>query len=167
MDAMDKELQLNGLQDLYRDDASARAILDDFAKRSNAQRVTKVEQMVNRLKSQDLRRPAVIATFRGLEKHNCGRFVEGRKGHPSRFEWSKNSLHVGRAASAGADQAEALNGAGATELPRNLLAADGLLTHSFPMRSGVTAQLSIPPNISLKEAERLASWVKTLAIPED
>ena len=167
MENLNEDGTAQDLKQLYRTSAPARAILDNFAGRTNTQRITKVEQVLKRFHSIDMQRSAVIAFFRELEKLCYGRFIEGRKGHPSRFEWSSNSVFVGR--SAKAEPEEALM-ASVTASPQTVETAsncEGLLKFSFPIRSGVTAYLSIPPQLLPKEAERLALWVSTLAIPVD
>ena len=163
---MNSEIEVERLRELYRTSTAAKAILDDFADRSNNQRVTKVDQILHRLRSIDLTRSAAIATFRELEKCKCGRFIEGRKGHASRFEWSQNSTFVGKAARPeGSDSAEIALVSG-IESSRTS-SPDGLSPHYFPLRPGVEAKLAIPADFSAREAERLATWVKTLAIPEN
>jgi hypothetical protein len=73
----------------------SKAILDDFAGRVNNQRITKIDQILSRLRDLEIPRWAAIRLFRELEKLGYGRFIEGRKGHPSRFVWSSNSIDVG------------------------------------------------------------------------
>jgi hypothetical protein len=150
---------LNELHELYQKDQAAKAILDNFASRTNNQRITSVDQVLKRLRGAGLSRWAVVALFRKLEGWKYGRFIEGRKGHPSRFVWLSNQIEVGKGA-----QGEA---ASITSIPiddageSNL---EELRTYQFPLRAGTDATLELPADLTDKEAERLAMFIKTLAV---
>jgi hypothetical protein len=74
---------------LYKDDSVAKALLDNFAMRDRNSTVSKIDRLIASLRNQgmNVNRSEVIAAMRGFEKAGCGRYVEGRHGHPSRFEW--------------------------------------------------------------------------------
>src|SRR5690242_12856557 len=84
------------LTDLYTENESAQAILNDFAERFRKRRVTTLDQVLNRVAG--ISRSEAIRVFRSLEDIGCGEFVEGRKGHLSRFVWTDDLTAVGRAA---------------------------------------------------------------------
>src|ERR1035438_10314622 len=90
--------ELIELREAYSSGVSAKAMLDDFASRTNNQRITKVDQILNRVRNASVQRWEAIALFRKLEKLGHGQFIEGRKGHPSRFVWSSSPIDVGKAA---------------------------------------------------------------------
>ena len=94
---------IDGLRELYRESAVARAFLDHAAKRERDQSETKVDRILVRLKAEghDYLRREVIALFRKLQDLSCGQFVEGRRGWVSRFVWSAGLRSVGRAAAGG------------------------------------------------------------------
>jgi len=73
-----------------------KAILNDFAERFRKRHVTTLDQVLNRVAG--VSRSEAIRVFRSLEKIGCGEFIEGRKGHPSRFVWTDDLTAVGRAA---------------------------------------------------------------------
>jgi Protein of unknown function DUF262 len=92
------------LREFYRDSSVARAFLDLAASRERDQAETKVERAMVLMKAagHDYPRQAVVDMFRRLAACECGDFVVGRRGWPSRFIWSKGLRSVGRAA-AGSD----------------------------------------------------------------
>lgn len=151
------------LREFYNENEHAKLILDDFAARTNNQRVTKVEQILSRLKLSDLPRWAVVKVFRELGEFGFGRFVEGRHGHPSRFIWSSSSVDVGRAAAGTAgieiapipaeDDEEEDEG---EEVP--------LVSHPFNLRPNLTVTIALPGDLTEKEAERLAGFLRTLPL---
>jgi hypothetical protein len=149
------------LRALYSSGVSAKLILDEFAGRTNNQRLTKVDQILNRLSGANVRRSEVIALFRKLQELDHGIFIEGRKGHPSRFEWSSNSIDVGKAAQGG-------------EVPISQVSIDTapesgfeeMRKYDFPLRSGVDAKFELPTNLTQREAERLSAFLKSLALPD-
>jgi hypothetical protein len=98
---------LHGLCATYREDASVRAIVDHFASRERNQKETQVHRLETLLErdGSTLSRSAIIRAFRRLDILGIGRFIPGRKGHPTRFEWYVKSLSV-------RSLAEGKNGAG-------------------------------------------------------
>jgi hypothetical protein len=153
--------ELTKLREAYSSGVAAKAMLDDFASRTNNQRITKVDQILNRVRSANVQRWEVIALFRKLEELEHGKFIEGRKGHPSRFVWSSSPIDVGKAAQG--DIA-----------PINMVSIDAsaddgleeLRDYVFPLRNGTDATFELPVDLTLKEAERLSAFIKTLAVPE-
>jgi len=154
--------ELTRLREAYSSGGvAAKAMLDDFASRTNNQRITKVDQILNRLRSANVQRWEVIALFRKLEELEHGKFIEGRKGHPSRFVWSSSPIDVGKAAQGDVT-------------PINLVSIDAsaddsleeLRDYVFPLRSGTDATFELPADLTQKEAERLSAFIKTLAVPE-
>jgi hypothetical protein len=136
-----------------------RAILDDFGNRTNNQRVTKVDQILSRHKGIGIQRSEVITFFRKLEELSYGRFIEGRKGHPSRFVWSSNQTEVGKAAQGEVTAVTSIpiDDAGESNI-------EELRTYQFPLRPGTDANLELPADLSEKEADRLSMFIKTLAV---
>lgn len=136
-----------------------RTILDDFASRTNNQSVTKVDQIIARLSNAEIPRWAVIRLFRGLEKLGHGHFVEGRKGHPSRFLWSSSSVEVGRAAKG---ENVSITEVAAEKREKND-AAD-MMTHRFYLRPNLAVTIDLPADFSEKEAERMGNFLKTVPV---
>lgn len=153
--------ELARLREVYNSGVSAKAILDDFASRTNGQRVTKVDQVLNRLANANVQRWETIALFRKLEELEHGKFIEGRKGHPSRFVWSSNPIEVGKAAQG---ETTPITPVSIDTGPDESFAE--IRTYIFPLRSGMDAKLDVPTDMTAREAERLAAFLRTLAVPE-
>lgn len=90
------EADVAGLRATYKEDESVRLIIDHFARRERNQNETHVHR-IGVLLARDgieLSRSAIIRAFRRLDVLGVGRFIPGRKGYPSRFEWHMRSLRV-------------------------------------------------------------------------
>lgn len=145
----------------------------------------------------DASRRQAIILLRDLEKLGYGAFKVGRKGHPSRFEWSidpadleavldgggdepdheqshsedgHESLAIdavvgdddesGHASGLQADQVVADRGESA-RLPKRH--ARGAIDHAFVLRPDYRVSLALPDNLTRREAEVLADWVRNLS----
>lgn len=144
------------LRELYTEDETTRIILDDFAGRTNNQRVTEVDQLMRRLRSAGLHRLAVIRLFKSLEKLEHGEFIVGRKGSASRFRWISNPIDVGKAA-----QGENLSIA---SMPEPEAPAGEMVTHQFNLRPGMPVTIDLPADFNEKEAERLSGFLRSLPL---
>ena len=156
------EVDYGKIRKLYGASAAARATLDYFAGRTNASRKTTLNRLLAALQADgaEVTRADVREVLKSLEQLGCGRFVVGRKGHPSRFVWEVNLVHVGQVANGERDQAEPL-----TDAPGEAQARtedDGLLEHRYRLRADVEVRLELPANISGSEANRLADFIRTL-----
>jgi hypothetical protein len=149
------------LRGVYSSGVAAKLILDDFAGRTNNQRLTKVDQILNRLSDANVHRWEVIALFRKLQELGHGTFIEGRKGHPSRFQWSSNSIDVGKAAQGGEVPISQVS---IDVIPEN--GFEEMRKYDFPLRGGVDAKFELPTNLSQREADRLGAFLKSLALPD-
>lgn len=151
----DKENSDNkALRALYEEDDYAKAVLDDFAGRTNNQRVTEVEQLMRRLRNTELPKWAAIKLFRRLDELGYGRFIVGRKGSPSRFKWSAKLAEVGRAA-----QGQNL---AITSVPEQDPAEPDMVSHQFALRPGMTISFDLPADFTDREAERLSQFLRAL-----
>jgi hypothetical protein len=99
----------------------------------------------------------VIRTFKALDEYGCGTFKAGRKGWPSRFEWTAQMVSVGQAASGETEQVEETVEAETEE--EEPIAA---LKHVFRLRADVMVSFELPRDFTPTEADRLAAFVKTL-----
>ncbi len=89
-------IDIVGLRSAYNEDASVKLVIDHFASRQRNHNVTEVDPLVDvldRAGTPSLR-GAVIRAFRCLDSFGVGRFISGRKGHATRFEWYQKSLSV-------------------------------------------------------------------------
>ena len=143
------------LQGFYNESAHAKAMLDHFASRERNRGITTIDRLLSNL-SEDgsgLSRGDVIKVLQRLETLGCGHFVAGRKGHPSRFEWSVGLVDVGRVAAGEAVRIE--------PAPTNE-AEDDLLEHHFRLRKELDVPLRLPADLTSAEAARLAAFIQTL-----
>jgi len=85
-----------GLRDAYGKDEGIRLVIDHFAARERNQHVTNADSLVSSLRRSKtpLPRSAVIRVLRSLDALGLGRFIAGRKGYPTRFEWHERSLSI-------------------------------------------------------------------------
>lgn len=158
------------LKRLYNEDSCARAILDYLASRkynSYATTVDRIETVLSRDGTNYSRRD-VVGALKELEKLNCGRFVIGRRGQTSRFEWTVQMVEVGRVAKGEKSTVEMLRieeakpeEAEEAELRRNMI------RHTFNLRQDCTVAFDLPSDFSEKEALRLGDFVKTLPFDID
>ena len=139
---------------------SARTVLDYFASRSNNARETKTETLLKTLAKQGtaVKRPDLIDLFRTLEDAGCGRYIAGRRGHPSRFRWNVALTSVGRVAGGGEERIAGVDaGMDVGDLPD-----EPMLSHDYRLRPGLTVRLALPSDLTAGEAARLAEFIRSL-----
>jgi hypothetical protein len=151
------------LRMLYAKSAVAKAMLDHFAERQKNASETTVESMIATLERQGLpvSRATVVEIFRDLDAAGAGRFLVGRKQHPSRFVWSEESCSVGRRARNGG-ASDAGESAPAPAVVNRVKPPPGFVDHPFLLRPGVQISVSLPPDLTQTEATRIAEFIKTL-----
>ena len=144
---------------LYKKDPAFRIILDYFASEKKNSKKTTVDRLLGILLSdyKDITRAEVIDFFRELEEIGCGDFLVGRKGHPSRFEWSVELVDVGLAASGEGDTISLISEGTLEEYGE-----EELLRHSFLLRPDLEVVFELPDNLTSGEARRLADFIKAL-----
>ncbi len=157
------ELNVTGLRNLYKKNHTAQLLLDYFAGRSNNATETKVDRILHILNQngEDVPRSQIIDAFRELEKLQCGTFVTGRKGWPSRFVWNIGLVEVGKVASGEEQQVRT------TEVQSNAEEEAETLKHIFFLRPDMQVELSLPSDLTLREAKRLATFVESIPFAED
>jgi hypothetical protein len=146
------------LSNLYAESESAKAILNDFAERFRKRHVTTLDQVLNRVAG--VSRSEAIRVFRSLQGIGCGEFIEGRKGHPSRFAWTDDLTAVGRAARGEVPSVSPLeeeeeeddNG------KKNVFERE----HPLELRDDYIARVRVPADLTEREAERLATFIRSL-----
>ena len=150
------------LKELFKQNETARTILSDFAERQRNQQVTTLDQLLKRLDDRQISRGATIQVFRALEEIGCGEFIEGRKGHPTRFVWGDDLMTVGRAARGEAAKIESLNDEEEDHAEPKEAAGDG--EHSFRLRPDYSVRVRLPNDFTEKEAQRLGDFLRTLPV---
>jgi hypothetical protein len=151
---------LKSLRKLYDDDAAARAMLDHFANRERNRRCTPVRVIQRNVEREgnQVSRPDVVRVFRKLEELELGRFVSGRRGRHSRFEWRVALGSVGQYASQERDDLEPVAEVG----EQGDDAEDELLQHRYQLRRDLAITLELPRDLTPSEAQRLARVIETL-----
>ena len=152
------------LKRLYASDAAFKAVSDDFASREKNSWFSTVERVCQRT---GLVRGEVVRCFKLLQELDStpagriGEFIVGRRGQQSRFEWSKSSLSVGRVAAGEPSDIEERPADDGEEVESD----DGaLVEHRYRLRADLEIKFELPPDLSQREAERLADFVKTLPL---
>ena len=152
------EIDVVRLRTLYSANPAARAILDHFASRERNWQTTTVDRIQNNVTAAggDVSRGDVINFFKELEECRCGIFKTGRKGWPSRFEWTAQMVSVGQAAAGETEQVEEVR-------QEDIESEDSeTLRHVFFLRPDMPVTFELPRNLSPIEASRLADFIKTL-----
>ncbi len=159
-------MNTTALREAYSTNQALAAICDELASRQRRQQKTKLRRMLSLLEQTTDNPPKkhqLIAAFRVLEDLGVGKYVEGRHGHPSRFEWSVNTLEACRAAQG--EEVEAMqfevDDADGTEDHE-----ENILDHYFNLRADYQLELQLPIDLSKEEAERLATFVRSLPLED-
>jgi hypothetical protein len=156
-------MNIEELKQLYSSNPTAKALCDHMASRHNNQTETKLERIQVRLQADghDVKRSELIATFRRFEQIGCGQYIEGRRGWPSRFVWAVGSVSACRAAigeiSTIEPEAQAID-----QTPGD----EATITHTYNLRADLKIELLLPMDLTPAEAERIATFVKTLPFEE-
>lgn len=89
-----------GLKRLYRGNSTAKLLLDYLASRDRNRANTHFDRVLGILTQTDQppTRQSLRDVFRKFETLGVGRFVIGRRGHPTRFEWTTPLIDVGTTA---------------------------------------------------------------------
>ncbi len=150
----------SSLSSLYAGNSAATVLFDEYANRQRNRRVTNTDWVHQLVKDRGATRADVIAMFRGLEELDCGRYVEGRKGKKSRFEWTKSSLAVCQLATG---EKKAVSPADLKVVGTEPEEPDAdLERHSFKLRSDLTIEIEVPSDFTVAEADRLARFIQAL-----
>jgi hypothetical protein len=155
---------VDGLREFYKKNAVARWFLDHAAQRERGRAETSVERTQGILKEHDheVSRGDIVDLYQALEKLNCGKFIPGRRGRPSRFAWTESIVSVGKAA---AGEPEVISSA--PEPAAAAVEVSETLTHAYHLRPDTQVTIELPTDLSLQEAERLAAFIKTLPMEQD
>jgi len=152
---------IDGVRRLYRDSAFNKAVFDNFAGRSTSSVETTVDRLHAVIHSEraEVSRQDIVGLFQALARRGCGKFVIGRKGHPSRFQWKVDLVSVGKVATGEAEAFEPLIE------PDPLLAQkeeDEFIVHPYMLRPDLRIELALPRDLTSVEANRIADFVRTL-----
>ena len=161
------------LRALYAANQNVKAILDCFASRERNATVTKVDRLFSILDTSgaSVSRWNLVKALRELSDLGYGRFVVGRKGHPSRVEWNVEIVSLGKAGTGATDVIQvAKNDDAELEVEEDLVRTEStscassvpMMKVRYPLRAELEVELALPKNLTRREAERLSDFIKTL-----
>ncbi|TGL55688.1 hypothetical protein EHQ61_00050 [Leptospira wolffii] len=156
-------MDVGKLKDMYRKSESFRKIFDHFASRINNSAVTKMNRFLYVLNSPNhfVDRSEAISFFRELESAGFGEYVEGRKGWPSRFEWTSQLVEVGKAASGELEDVNQVNDKSGKD------SNEEMINHYLQLRPELIVSFELPVDLSENEAKRLSQFMLALPFGED
>lgn len=156
------------LRELYAESSAYADVFNYLAERQRNYRETRPEILIIRLKERgvEIERPSIIYFFRELERAHCGRYIEGRWGHSSRFEWHTKMSDVGLAAKGEQENVSELEESGFFDDLSEMAAVKNSITHEFYLRPDFPIKISLPADLRRLEADRIADWVKALPFGE-
>lgn len=159
-------LNLKAIKALYSADPTAKSVLDEFASRQRNQQKTKLDQLLLRLGNAGKAAPRaeVINVLRKLDEYGCGKFIAGRKGHPTRFEWQYDLVSVGKAAAGGTQSIEEIQPVDDDEDGDGevMPTPEGAIEHKYQLRADWQVEITLPADLTTREAARLSEFIKTL-----
>lgn len=154
-----------GLRKLYSTDTCAKSLMDYAASRAKNSKESKVDRLLTHLSEGDVSfsRRDLILTLKSLERLGVGRFVIGRRGQPSRFQWSVAMIGAGKAAKGEEDVViEGVDEVDTIEEDESGDVQNGSIRHVYKLRQHYGVVFDLPVDLSEKEASRLADFIKTL-----
>lgn len=120
----------------------------------------------------------IVYWFKQLASVGCGRFIVGRKGGRSRFEWWFDPVSVHDAASQQRQDLDPLlapdhgtaapdfsvvdeeGDSGIDEAAQSVSNSD--VDYTFMLRPGLPVRFTLPESLTVAEAERLCAFIRTL-----
>ena len=158
-------MEIEDVIKFVQSDSVASEFFDDLAGREKNYRQTTVERARAITKAG---RADVIAMFKNMEDLGLGRFVIGRRGAKSRFEWSVGMVDAGLAATKGGGHTIAPLDDSEYEVEDEDDSEDGFVNHDFRLRDGDngTITISLPSDLTPAEAKRVGLFVSSLPIVE-
>lgn len=169
-DDLGKNVDVIGLRRLYLGDKCAKALLDHAAGRKKNSAQTTVDRLEMKLRQEGgkFSRREIVGVLKKLEELNCGAFVIGRRGQPSRFEWAVEMSGLGRVAQGEQMEVGILDAAHVELDEVEEMAIEepniptGTVKHVYKVRPKFEVVLNLPEDLTTKESLRLADFIKTL-----
>lgn len=97
----------------------------------------------------------VVTALRGLQKSGCGKFIVGRRGHDSRFEFFGGAKRAVSFLSSLEESVESLGPVVASDV--------FIVEHVYLLRPQTKLSVLLPSDISEREAKRLAMFARSLS----
>jgi len=140
---------------LYRDHDTARALFDWFHSRTNSARETKARVASQRT---DRDYGDIVELFKKLDEIGVGQYIVGRKGGETRFVWSFDVKSLALIALGESDELLSIP----SDAPQDDDDPEDELKHEFALRANMTITVRLPTDLTAREAERLAGWIRSL-----
>lgn len=148
------------LQKIYKENHSARVVLDHLGSRERNWKETTVDRIYANVRiNSEISRGEVIEVFKKLGALGYGEFKTGRRGLRSRFIWSSQMTTVGQAAAGDSvEVADIESDPDISEEPSEMSA------HRFKLRQELFVNFDLPSDLTEQEAKRLGAFIATLPI---
>ena len=159
--------QADDLRKLYKDDKSARAVLDWFATRQNDANeiaVDRAEQMASE-RNEQVQHKDIVRVFRKFEEMGFGKFMVGRRGSRTRMVFDVSIRSLAAAATQKGQEPKRVDIVNAEILVDDEVSKiphQENVTHRYQLRSDFEVRFALPQNFTTKEADRLSSFIKSL-----
>ncbi len=170
------KINIAAIRSAYKDkeNFAIKALLDDAYDRTRNWGETKVDRAVCTLNKRrrenklnggggpPISRQSVVSGMQKLQELRCGRFVRGRRGQPSRFEWKVQMISVAKVARGENVRILCLS---SNELKTSDESDAQLIimsSHVFPLSGGRSLKFELPLDLTTKEAGRGAEFFKAL-----
>jgi len=142
------EVNEDKLRAKYKNDPLFRMFMDVLAKAPKDYRLLTVGQLCDLLAKAgaNIYRHDAVRMFQSTHGENRGWFTVGRRGYSSRFDFYASSKAMAEAAIGKTTHA----------------ATPALLMHKFRLRRNLEISLELPSDLSAKEVERIADFLRTL-----
>ena len=89
---------------IAKQNSFAKILFHHLKSRQNNALCTKIDSVLSLV--QGATRSEIVSLFKELEKQKVGHFIVGRRGHPSRFEWTHNASELAEQVLAGLTESE-------------------------------------------------------------
>ena len=143
------------IQNLYEQDVTAAALFDWLSER---ERNSPETTALRAAKKTDCEYSEIVRIFRELEEFGCGRFISGRKGFHTRIRWEYKIIELAKIARG---QEGSVIRVDPADWDDDWEEDDSVL-HEFQLRPDLKVSISLPKDLSKKEAERVSAFVLTL-----
>lgn len=166
INAIEKDLS-NSLKALYNENEVAQRFFDKAAERQRNPASTSVERAAIATEST---KSNITDLFKSLEEIGVGTFRLGRRGHKSRIIWDYEIISLGETARGVSEPIEIEDSTQIEDEEDIIFGNDkneneedrGVIPHQFQLRSDQAINFSLPKDLTNREAERLANFIKSL-----
>lgn len=148
------------LREIYHENEWTKPFFEWAAARQKDANVTTIERLESLT---DINYYDLVKLARMLEEIGVVKFVSGRKGFKSRIEWKFSVKNVGAASMGETDKLQEVGlDVEDDSFSEEEDKEEGSIEHVFALRPGKTIKILLPEDFSVREAERLASFIQTL-----